>query len=83
VKVWKPPLLLMLQLRETVHLALGALAGVLGAAGFAWLWSRFGHRVKTPSAMRIPVMICGRHDGKMTRRKSSPRERPKFCAARK
>jgi len=28
-----------------VHLALGAAAGVAGAAGVAWLWSRFGRRV--------------------------------------
>jgi high-affinity iron transporter len=34
-----------MQLRETVHLALGAAAGVVGAAGIAWLWSRFGRRV--------------------------------------
>jgi high-affinity iron transporter len=37
--------LLLMQLRDTVHLAIGASAGVLGAAGIAWLWSRFGQRV--------------------------------------
>src|SRR6266851_3626523 len=37
--------LLLMQLRETVHLALGALGGILGAAGVAWLWSRYGHRI--------------------------------------
>jgi high-affinity iron transporter len=37
--------LLLMQLRETVHLALGAAAGVAGAAGVAWLWSRYGRRV--------------------------------------
>jgi len=37
--------LLLMQLRETVHLAVGAAAGVVGAAGIAWLWSRFGRRV--------------------------------------
>lgn len=37
--------LLLLQLKETLHLALGAALGVLGAAGFAWLWSRYGHKV--------------------------------------
>jgi high-affinity iron transporter len=37
--------LLLMQLRETVHLILGAAAGVLGAAGVAWLWSRYGRRV--------------------------------------
>src|SRR5262249_24100205 len=37
--------LLLMQLRETVHLALGAALGVCGAAAIAWLWSRYGHRV--------------------------------------
>jgi high-affinity iron transporter len=37
--------LLLMQLRDTVHLALGAAAGVLGAAGVAWLYSRYGRRV--------------------------------------
>jgi high-affinity iron transporter len=37
--------LLLLQLRETMHLVVGAVAGVVGAAGVAWLWSRYGHRV--------------------------------------
>jgi len=37
--------LLLLQLRQTMALAMGALAGVAGAAGVAWLWSRYGHRV--------------------------------------
>src|SRR5713101_2539168 len=33
--------LLLVQLRETLHLAGGAALGVAGAAGLAWLWSRF------------------------------------------
>jgi high-affinity iron transporter len=37
--------LLLMQLRETVHLALGAALGVGGAALVAWLWSRYGHRI--------------------------------------
>ena len=37
--------LLLMQLRETVNLVLGAVAGVFGAAGIAWLWSRWGRRV--------------------------------------
>ncbi|MGE5244882.1 MAG: FTR1 family iron permease [Betaproteobacteria bacterium] len=37
--------LLLLQLRETLHLAAGAALGVAGAAGVAWLWSRYGSRV--------------------------------------
>jgi len=37
--------LLLMQLRETVHLALGAAIGVVGAGAVAWLWTRYGHRV--------------------------------------
>src|SRR3954465_11052184 len=37
--------LLLMQLRETWNLVAGAAAGAVGAAGFAWLWSRYGHRV--------------------------------------
>ena len=37
--------LLLMQLRETVHLALGAAIGVAGAACVAWLWSRYGYRI--------------------------------------
>ena len=37
--------LLLLQLKETLNLALGAALGFLGAAALAALWSRYGHRV--------------------------------------
>ena len=37
--------LLLLQVRETANVVIGAVAGVLGAAGIAWLWSRYGGRV--------------------------------------
>lgn len=37
--------LLLMQLRQTMNLALGAAAGTAGAAGVAWLWSRYGHRI--------------------------------------
>jgi high-affinity iron transporter len=37
--------LLLLQLKETLNLAFGALLGFVGAAGLAWLWSRFGRRI--------------------------------------
>ena len=37
--------LLLMQLHTTTNLALGAVVGSAGAAGVAWLWSRFGHRV--------------------------------------
>ena len=37
--------LLLMQLKETLHLALGAALGVAGAATLALLWSKYGHRV--------------------------------------
>ena len=37
--------LLLMQLHTTVHLALGASIGIVGAALVAWLWSRYGHRI--------------------------------------
>jgi high-affinity iron transporter len=37
--------LLLLQLKETLHLAAGAALGLVGAAALASLWSRYGHRV--------------------------------------
>ena len=37
--------LLLLQLKDTLNLAAGALLGFVAAAGVASLWSRFGHRV--------------------------------------
>jgi high-affinity iron transporter len=37
--------LLLLQLRNTAYLVVGATTGVLAAAGVASLWSRYGHRV--------------------------------------
>ena len=37
--------LLLLQLKETLNLVLGAALGLVGAAALASLWSRYGHRV--------------------------------------
>jgi high-affinity iron transporter len=37
--------LLLMQLKETLHLVLGASLGFAGAAAVASLWSRYGHRV--------------------------------------
>jgi high-affinity iron transporter len=37
--------LLLMQLHETLSLAIGAALGVIGAAAIAWSWSRYGHRV--------------------------------------
>jgi len=37
--------LLLLQLQQTVTLAVGAMLGVAGAALIAWIWSRYAHRL--------------------------------------
>ena len=37
--------LLLLQLKQTSNLLAGAALGSLGAAGVAWLWSRYAHRI--------------------------------------
>lgn len=37
--------LLLLQVKDTLNLVLGAALGMVGAAAFASLWSRYGHRV--------------------------------------
>jgi high-affinity iron transporter len=37
--------LLLLQLQQAPRLIAGALLGVIGASGVAWLWSRYGSRV--------------------------------------
>jgi high-affinity iron transporter len=49
--------LLLMQLRETVHLALGAAIGVAGAAGVAWLWSRYGHRVNLALFFQVTAIF--------------------------
>jgi high-affinity iron transporter len=37
--------LLLFQLKETMALAIGAAAGVAGAAAVAWIWSRYARRI--------------------------------------
>ena len=49
--------LLLMQLRETLNLAIGAAAGALGAAGFAWLWSRYGHRVNLSLFFQVTAIF--------------------------
>ena len=49
--------LLLMQLRETVHLVLGALVGVAGAAGVAWLWSRYGHRINLALFFQVTAIF--------------------------
>jgi len=49
--------LLLMQLRETVHLVLGAAIGVAGAAAIAWLWSRYGHRVNLALFFQVTAIF--------------------------
>jgi high-affinity iron transporter len=49
--------LLLMQLRETMHLALGAALGVAGAAGVAWLWSRYGRRVNLALFFQVTAIF--------------------------
>ena len=49
--------LLLMQLRGTLYLALGATAGIVGAACIAWLWSRFGHRVNLALFFQVTAIF--------------------------
>jgi high-affinity iron transporter len=49
--------LLLIQLRETVHLAAAALVGVGGAAGLAWLYSRYGRRINLSLFFQVTAIF--------------------------
>jgi high-affinity iron transporter len=49
--------LLLLQLKDTLNLAAGAAAGVMGAAFVAWLWSRFGQRVNLALFFQVTAIF--------------------------
>ena len=49
--------LLLMQLRGTLYLVVGAVTGVVGAAGVAWLWSRFGHRVNLALFFQVTAIF--------------------------
>jgi high-affinity iron transporter len=49
--------LLLLQLRETMNLVVGASLGIVGAAGVAWLWSRYGHRVNLSLFFQVTAIF--------------------------
>ena len=49
--------LLLMQLKETLHLVLGAALGVAGAAGLAGLWSKYGHRVNLGLFFQVTAMF--------------------------
>ena len=49
--------LLLMQLRQTLHLVAGAAIGVAGAIGVAWLWSRYGHRVNLALFFQVTAIF--------------------------
>lgn len=42
---------------KSAQIALGALGGTLCAAGIAWLWSRYGHRVNLASFFQVTAVF--------------------------
>ena len=49
--------LLLMQLRETLNLMLGAAVGIAGAAAVAWLWSRYGHLVNLALFFQVTAIF--------------------------
>jgi high-affinity iron transporter len=49
--------LLLMQLRETMNLLIGAALGVAGAAAIAWVWSRYGHRVNLALFFQVTALF--------------------------
>ena len=49
--------LLLIQLQETINLAIGAALGLVGAAGLAWLWSRYGHKVNLALFFQVTAIF--------------------------
>jgi len=49
--------LLLMQLRETVYLSVVAVSLKKKAAGVAWLWSRFGHRVNLALFFQVTAIF--------------------------
>jgi high-affinity iron transporter len=49
--------LLLMQLRETLNLAIGAAAGAVGAGALSWLWSRYGHRINLSLFFQVTAIF--------------------------
>jgi high-affinity iron transporter len=49
--------LLLMQLRQTLNLLIGAAVGVAGAATVAWLWSRYGHLVNLTVFFQVTAIF--------------------------
>src|SRR5204862_895243 len=50
--------LLLMQLRTSpMYLVVGAMTGIVGAAGVAWLWSRYGHRINLALFFQVTAIF--------------------------
>jgi high-affinity iron transporter len=49
--------LLLMQVKETLSVTIGAVAGVAGAAGVAWIWSRYGHRINLALFFQVTAIF--------------------------
>jgi high-affinity iron transporter len=49
--------LLLMQLKDTIDLAIGAALGLTGAAMLAWLWSRYGHRINMTLFFQVTAIF--------------------------
>jgi high-affinity iron transporter len=49
--------LLLMQVREAANLVIGGVIGVAGAAGIAWLWSRYGRRVNLALFFQVTAIF--------------------------
>jgi len=49
--------LLLLQLRQTLDLVMGAALGIAGAGVVAWLWTRLGHRINLPLFLQMTAIF--------------------------
>lgn len=49
--------LLLMQLRDSLNLVAGAAAGFLGAAAFAWLWSKVGYRINLALFFQVTAVF--------------------------
>jgi len=49
--------LLLMQLRQSTNLVLGAVLGVVGAVGLSWLWSRYGRRINLALFFQVTAIF--------------------------
>lgn len=49
--------LLLIQLRETPHVFIGAIMGVLGSASLAWAWAQYGRRINLSLLFQVTAIF--------------------------